>query len=327
MTPMTNAAESRCRRAARAWFGLCLAIAGTGVPVRGQDLPAFPEPPVQRLPAPADPLEPWSLEAAPATLVLPAAAPFDSLGPLPMDAPIVAPTDEAAIAIARCRYVMVSTPAAARQLSELLHAGVTFEAARTTLALDDVVDTTRDYAVEDLVVDIRAAIESLPDSAWTEPLAWRGRPMLVQVLSRQQRPRSTIPELGKALGPQEQERVAQLKSRLRAANAEALQREGDEPDAQPARVVDQAQPEYPTNATTDGTVTLIVEVGRLNEAYGIRVESASDPVFEEAAIAAARKSTYQAATRNGVVEPGTVRLTYRFQAPTPGGTQPPGSEP
>jgi TonB family protein len=191
---------------------------------------------------------------------------------------------------------------------------VPLERAVRSLGITDLVETKRAYAVDELEPGIRAQVESLPDSAWSAARSWRGRYAFFQVLGREERARSALPKLGEGLGDEERKRLAAaLQSAARQVEAGARPAE---PGLEPATVLEQVPAEYPPAATGNGEVTLSVDVGRLGQVLGVRVESSTDPIFEGPAIEAARTSRYKAARRPpGIAEPGTVRLTYKFTAP------------
>lgn len=227
--------------------------------------------------------------------------------------------DNVEVEVVRCRQVLVSDPERAALLARLLERGVRFDAATRKLEIVDLVDTVREYALEDLDAELRSQLAVLADSAWSGPRAWRGRSAFVQLLERASRPRSSIPRLGEGLGDSERQRLARLQ-RLQVRDVRTQQTL--DPGVEPAAVVEQQRPEYPPAATGSGRVVVIVEVGRLSQVVDVKVESSTDPVFESAAIAAARASRYRAAKRPpGVAEPGSVRMTYEFTAPEPADSQ------
>ncbi len=282
-----------------------------------------------RVPPPVNPLEQWTLGPAPAPAAVvptpsavPQPAPADSLAPslLPELGPVAADSlaDEI-VEVVRCRQLLVSGTERAALLGRMLQRGIPLNEATRQLGIVDHQETVREYALADLQPALRTQIETLPDSAWSDARSWRGRTAFVQVLSREQRARSTIPKLGKGLDDAARQRLARLQ---RLQQRDARQQQNLDPDVEPAAVTDQKQPEYPAAATGGGTVVLLVDVGRLGEVLDVRVESSTDPIFESPAIDAARRSRYSAARRPpGIAEPGTVRLTYRFQAPDQNTTQ------
>jgi len=267
----------------------------------------------------------WRLDSTPVTQLA-------SVTPTPVEIAIPAPVDttsasllefghdvlpdsldDTEVSVIRCRQVLVSDPERAALLARMLQRGVRLDAATRKLAIVDYVDTVREYALEDLDTELRLQLEALSDSAWTEPRRWHGRTAFVQVLARENRPRSSIPGLGQGLSESERQRLSRLQ-RLQVRDHRTEQ--VVDPGTEPAAVVDQLRPEYPPAATGSGRVVLIVEVGRLSQVLDVTVEHSTDPVFESAAIDAARRSRYRAAKRPpGIAEPGTVRLTYEFTAP------------
>ncbi|MFQ5600777.1 MAG: energy transducer TonB [Candidatus Krumholzibacteriia bacterium] len=280
---------------------------------------------VRRLPEPEDPLEPWSLEPAARPGPLPPAdtgttpeAARDTTGalqpgPIPA-AEAASPEKEESVLVVRLRQVLVSAPDRAERLEALLDLGVPFDEATAKLGITDVVESMREYAVDELHPQVRAQVEVLPDSGWSQGRVWRGRSVFFQVLAREERARSRVPKLGEGLDEAERRRLAGLvrtpdRSRDRS-------QQGDEMNLQPASVVEQVAAEYPPGATESGEVTLLVEVGRLGQVLDVSVEKSTDSIFEGPAIDAARASSYRSARRGpGIAEPGSVRLTYKFTAP------------
>jgi TonB family protein len=273
--------------------------------------------PAPRVRPPADPLAPWPLEdtglPAPVPAPPPLPAPADTaLRALPA-APRASADSGEVVLVVHTRQILVSDPTQAGLLERLLQRGVAFETAQRTLGITEVDERRREYAVDELEPRIRAEIEALPDSAWSRGRPWRGRTAFFQVLRREERRRGSVPPLGENLDDKERSRLANL---YRAAERPATAPPpGVDPDLVPAAVVDQVKAEFPPAASESGEVTLAVEVGRIGDVVSVRVESSTHPIFEPPAIAAARASTYRAAMRAGLPEPGTVRLTYRFAAP------------
>ena len=319
-------------RTVRTWTarlaGILLPAAGFAAP-GNPPAPAPPNPQpqshVSRLPEPTDPLEPWSLDPVPPAAAVgsvpaptPAAAPviLDSLAAsAPPTAPEAtsAPGDTTRVLVVHCRQILVSNPERAAALEKLLRHGVSLDKATKSLGITDLVQNTRTYAIDDLGPEIRAEIESVPDSTWSRARPWRGRYALYQVVRREESPRSAVPKLGEGLDAQERSR---LNARLqRAQQPTPAQTPQVDSDFVPASVDQQAPAEYPAAATGNGEVAILVEVGRTGTPGDIRVDTSTDPVFEAPAINAARNSKYRAATRAGIPEPGTVRLVYKFEAP------------
>jgi hypothetical protein len=311
-----------CTWAARL-VGILLPAAGFAAP-GDPPVPAArnpqPQRPVTRPPEPADPLEQWSLDPVPppaAVSSVPAPAPVipDSLAasaPLPAPEATV-PGDTVRVLVVRCRQILVSNPQRAATLEKLLHLGVPLDKATKSLGITDLVQNTRTYAIDDLGPEIRAEIESVPDSTWSRARPWRGRYALYQVVGREESPRNAVPKLGEGLDAQERSR---LNSRLqRAQQPVPAQAPQVDSDFVPASVEQQAPAEYPAAATGNGEVAILVEVGRTGTPGDIRVDTSTDPVFEAPAKTAARNSKYRDATRAGIPEPGTVRLVYKFAAP------------
>lgn len=290
----------------------------------------------------ADPLEPWSMEfvpgaPAPATSPAPAALPASpdtalaALGAAPAaqpQAPLVPDdSDPAAVAralaakeqvlVVRCRQLLIGQPAAAERLGELLRGGASFEAARRAVGSIDLSERTRDYAIDELEPDLRREVEALPAGGWSRTRPWNGRTALFQVVDKQTRERGTLPALGAGLSAEEQSRLARAQrdrpaaAAVAAANAAAAETR----DSDPAAVVQQVQPTPPEDATTGGVVTVVVQIGRTDDVTDVQVESSSAEIFNAPAIDAARRSTYRSASRNGIPEPGSVRITFNFPAP------------
>jgi len=294
-------------------------------PVGADTLATRPRP---RLPEPADPLEQWSLDPVPAqtgTGIVPAVpvpvvpgAPEPSTVPAPAPesagvSPETASGDAEQVLVVHCRQILVNDPHRAAALERMLRAGVPLEKAAKSLGIVDLVQSSRRYVIDELSPEVRAEIESVPDSTWSRARPWRGRYAFYQVLGREQRPRSAVPKLGEGLDAGERSRLASGLQRL--PQPTASQPPAPDADFQPAVVEQQELAEYPAAATGSGEVTLVVDVGRTGAPLGVRVEASTDPIFEGPAIEAARRSRYRAAVRSGTTEPGTVRLTYKFTAP------------
>jgi TonB family protein len=302
---------------------------GKGAPFRGLPWGAPP--------APADPLEPWSLEpqgllppqqeapAAETGVTLP--TPVDPTSPrdprfeTPPELPDIYGSDSTATdatAVVRLRQIFIENPHQARQLRELFDAGMPWAEARPLLKLGQVQEYRREYALDDLALDMRTEVEALPDSAWSHGHPWRGRTMFFQVLGRAQRSRSALPALGEGLSDEERSRLSQLRPKLRQPDLSGANRAGVSEDdgLVQAVIVKQEPPVYPEAATTDGEVILVVHIGRQHDVSQVEVVSSTDPIFEQPAIEAARASEYRSATRNGIPEPGTIRLNYSFKVPT-----------
>ncbi len=277
-----------------------------------------------------DLLEPWTLEyesetaepllvgqpvpvaANPDTVAAHTAAPLRPAPPAD-DSEVGGSVGREKVLVVRCRQLLVGQRRAAERLARLLRAGAPLEDARKAIGSIDIDDRTRDYAVEDLQPDLRTEVETLPEGAWSTVRDWNGRAALFQVVSKQTRERRSIPELGAGLGTDEQNRLAREQrpippSRPRPANDETSDLEG-------AEVVNQITPEYPEGATKAGEVTILVTVGRSDEVTTLETLSSTDPVFDQAAQDAARRSTYRAQRQSGVPVGGTVRVTFRFPAP------------
>jgi TonB family protein len=313
-------------RTVRTWaarvIGILLPAAGFAAP-ESPPAPPQPHPPrrVERLPEPEDPLEQWSLDPVPPAAAVgsvPAPSPAipDSLAtPAPLSPPETTsvPTDTVRVPVVHCRQILVSGPQRAAQLEKLLRLGVPLDKATKSLGITDLVQNTRTYAIDDLGPEIRAEIQSVPDSTWSRARPWRGRYALYQVLGREESPRSAVPKLGEGLDAQERSR---LTAKLQRAPQPTVSQAPDaSSDFVPASVEQQAPAEYPAAATGSGEVAIMVEVGRTGTPGDIRVDTSTDPIFEAPAKEAARNSRYRPATRSGIPEPGTVRLIYKFAAP------------
>lgn len=281
---------------------------------------------------PADPLEPWSLGER-AAVPVPSTTPERPGIALPVPTDPVTPRDPRldqpppaiygsdstavdAIPVVVLRHIYLESPHLARQLRELFDAGVHWADARTLLKLESVPEYVREYPLEDLAASMLQEVAALPDSAWSSGHPWRGRTMFYQVLARVQRSRAGLPQLGEGLGDSERGRLSQLGPRLRQPVLSGLDSDSaNDEDYVKVALVKQEQAVYPPAATTDGAVVLDVYVGRQHDVVKIEVISSTDPVFEDAARQAARLSEYRSATRNGIPEPGTIRLEYPFQVP------------
>lgn len=292
---------------------------------------AWSDPPPHRLTPEeiADRLAPWSLErrtAGPAAPALPQPGPAEGDAPAALEtaalpaapAPQTAAPPAERVLVARCRQIWIGSPEHARRLAALLQAGAPFEDAQRGIEGLEIDVRVRDYAVDDLAPDIRSWIATAEDSAWSDVRSWRGRSVLLQVLSREVRGRDTLPALGLGLDEREREELAQsLRSPFQSQVPQAAQQQPQAPlpDFAAASVLNRVDPRPPENVLTGGVVTVLVEVGREGEVVDVRVQSSSNPVFEEAALLAARSSTYQAARRGGIPEAGTVTVTFLFAAP------------
>ena len=85
----------------------------------------------------------------------------------------------------------------------------------------------------------------------------------------------------------------------------------------PPRILHQAEPVYPRRAERlrlEGLVKVMVLVGTGGEVLETRVRTPNprDPGFEEAALEAARKSTFRSGTRGGEPNEQWVQMEYRF---------------
>ena len=296
-----------------------VAIAPLAVPAAAQDQPPAPAAPakpwVGRQQPPDDPLAPWPLEPEPGTetpVPVPA-TPADTLGPgaAALPSPVIVDSTDV-VQVVRCRQILVADPKRVPHLQRLLEQGVPLEQALQQLGITGVEQSRREYAVDELEPQVQAEIEALADSGWSRPRPWRGRTAFFQVLEREERLRHTLPRLGENLDQEEKNRLA---SQLRAPEQQQQQGAGADPELQPAAVLEQVPAQYPPGAIESGEVTVVVEVGRLGDVLGVRVENSTARVFDEAAITAARDSKYRAATRGGIAEPGSVRLTFKFAAP------------
>lgn len=283
----------------------------------------------------ADPLAPWTLETSgrvpggrspqtdpAAGPLVPSDAPADSQLPPAVDRPLRG--DE--VAVVRCRQLLIGHPEHARRLATLLRAGAALEDAKRAIGGVDIVERQRDYALEDLEPDLRAEIETLPAGGWTRVRTWRGRSALVQVVARLQLSRSALPLLGEGLSDAERERLSASYRMNAAPPTPRTPAPNETAILQPAAVLEQVKPETPANLQDGGEVVVLVEVGREGEAVDARVQYSSNPALEEAALTAARRSRYRAATRLGIPEPGSVTLTFRFASPGASPEENPGGD-
>ena len=291
-------------------------------------------------PGPADPLEPWSLDPQVGVVPSPPAAivpgivlptPTDPLSPqdprfTPAPLPDILGADSLAadaIPIVVLRQILIGSPSHAVQLRDLFDAGVTWSDAQQLLNLRDFSEYRREYAMEDLSSQIREEVTALADSSWSYGHPWRGRTMFYQVLARANRSRAALPALGQGLDAQERARLANLRPQLRAPSSGGTDNRNANPDENVVNVVivKQEPPVYPEDAFEDpiqyinGEVVLVVTIGRTGDVTNIEVDRSTSRVFEEPAKAAAQKSEYRPATRDGKPEPGTIRLNYTFTVP------------
>jgi len=291
-------------------------------------------------PGPADPLEPWSL--APQVGIIPTSpevivpgivlpVPTDPASPQdPRLAPDPTPQHHAAdslaadaIPVVLLRQILIDNPSHAVQLRDLFDAGVSWSDAQQLLKLHDFKEYTREYALEDLSSQIRLEVEALADSSWSFGHPWRGRTMFYQVLSRSNHSRAALPALGQGLNAQERSRLAALRPQLRQPAGGGVDNRANNPDDGLVLVVivKQEAPVYPEGAFDDpiefidGEVVLVVTIGRQGDVTKIEVDRSSNRLFEEAAREAAQKSEYRSAKRNGIPEPGIIRLNYTFTVP------------
>jgi len=308
----------------RASSGLAVLVALLAAAAAAQDKPPDPASPakpwVGRQKPPDDPLAPWPLENEPgseAPLPLPA-TPLDTLS-AGVEAPLVHGEVDSTdvVEVVHCRQILVGDPARVPHLQRLLEQGVPLEQALKQLGISGVEESRREYALDELEPRIQAEIAALPDSGWSGPRPWRGRTAFYQVLQREERLRHTVPRLGQNLDQEEKNRLA---TQFRSPERSQQQGAAADADLQPAAVLEQVQAQYPPGANESGEVTVAVEVGRVGEVLGVRVESSTARIFEDPALAAARDSKYRPAARAGIAEPGTVRLTYKFAAPQAPGT-------
>ena len=289
-------------------------------------------------PGPADPLEPWSLEpqgevrqsnlgagavgagvgvALPTpTLPTPTTdprldAPPDLTGILPADSTAVDATS-----VVLLQQILIENPHQARQLRDLFDAGVSWSSARPLLKLGTVQEYTREYALEDLAAEMALEIAALPDSTWSSEHPWRGRTMFFLVLARAERSRASLPALGAGLNSHERNRLVQLHPNLRQPVIKASgETSPSESDLVAAVLEKQEQPIFPEEANMDGEVTLLVFIGRQGDVTKVTVVESTSILFEKAAIEAAQRSVFRSATRNGVPEPSSLKITYPFRVP------------
>jgi TonB family protein len=216
----------------------------------------------------------------------------------------------------------VSDPRKAERLVALLHAGATLEDARRTLGSIDVDERSRAYAMDDLQPDLRAEVDTLSAGEWSRIREWRGRSSVFQVVSKEERARSAIPQLGQGLDESEIERLANQQRAIAGRSRPPAETQAG--DLQPASVVEQATPQYPPGIEESAEVTVQVEIGMSDDYVGARVVRSTNPQFDQAALDAAQRSSYRSARRNGIPERGNVTLNFRFVAP---GQEPPPSTP
>ena len=290
-------------------------------------------------PGPADPLEQWSL--SPQASIVPTTPAVVAPGvvlPVPTDPqspqdPRFAPTPVPdirgadslaadAIPVVMLQQILIANPNHALQLRDLFDAGVSWSEAQQLLKMHDFEEYLREYALEDLSTQIRQEVEALADSSWSSGHPWRGRTMFYQVLSRANRSRAALPELGQGLTAQERSKLASLRPQLRQPSSGGVDNR-ENPDSAVIQVViiKQEAPVYPEDAFDDpiefidGEVVLIVSIGRQGDVTDIEVDRSSSRLFEDAAREAAQKSEYRSASRGGIPEPGTIRLNYTFKVP------------
>jgi len=282
-----------------------------------------------------DPLEPLSLEPGVAPVLPPApvipdtaqAALPESTRAAAADSTALPPAEPAEqVLVVQCRQLLVSDPRQAERLAVLLRAGKSLDEARRAVGTVDIDESTRTYALDELQPELGAEVDSLAPGSWSRLREWRGRSALYQVVSKEEKPRDSIPALGEGLDAAEQQRVAGLRrSQPAAARAAPAPAEGD---VQPATVVEKATPKYPEGIAESADVTVQVEVGLSDDYVGARIVSSTNAQFDQAALDAAQRSSYRSARRNGVPERGSVTIQFRFVAPgtpgAPGGQQPPG---
>ena len=268
----------------------------------------------------SDLLEPWSMEPGTAT----SAAPTPSRSQPPAsDAPDagrdaaadaarpgVVPQGEG-IDVVRCRQLIISQPARAERLVALLRAGTDLETAKRSLGGVDVVERTRDYPLADLEPDIRQEIAGLSDGGWSRVRTTRGRAVVFQLVAREHRDPASLPAFGTGLGADEMARVQRLQ-RPRPAPRPVRD---ETSDAEGAAIVQQVDPEYPAGATESGSVTVRVQLGRADDVVDVQIESATHEIFKDAALRAARYSTYRTSRRDGIPEVSSVTVTFNFVAP------------
>jgi hypothetical protein len=284
----------------------------------------------------ADPLEPWSLEVKistgtppPSRNPVPIASalepnPASGVDPATTRPPLqpsdadrperpADPRDLEKVQAVTCRQLLIADPQKAARLATLLRSGASFEDAQRALGHVDVVEQSRDYALEELAPDIRAEIASLPVGGWSTVRPWRGRSAIFQVVAKDERERRALPQLGRGLGTDEQNDLAA--DRRQVAKTRRPSSTEETADFENAAVVTQVSPEYPPNANGPGEVTVQVQLGASDDVIEAIVMHASDPVFEFPARDAARRSQYRSARRNGIPEKSAVTLTFKFVAP------------
>jgi hypothetical protein len=280
-----------------------------------------------------DPLEPLSLEPVAGRGPGPPPAPADTTGgratagerpPTGGGKPAAAAADSSeSVAVVRLRAVIVGRTDQAQRLVELLRGGATLDAARRALGGLAGDEVTRELALEDLRPGLREEVQGLAEGGWTGVHPWRDRAALFQVVAKDNRRRSTLPKLGEGLDEKEQARLANLHHPM-PTRAPRVENPDQGREYQAAAVVQQERPAYPPSAMASGDVTVEVKIGLADDVVDAQVTSSTDPIFEPPALTAARRSTYRSARRNGVPEPASLRLTFRFVAPS---TAPPDSQP
>jgi hypothetical protein len=282
---------------------------------------------IAAVPAPANPrwtarergdlLEPWSLEPDLRPVPRPVERPALPTGDEPQAGGADEPTRPAAlpegegVVVVRCRQIVIGQPARAQKLLELLRAGAQLETAKRSLGGVDVVERTRDYPLEDLEPDIQSEIHGLEEGDWSRVRVQGGRAIAFQLVARERRALESLPALGAGLGPEEQARV----QRLQRPRPVARPMVDETRDADAAAVVQQVQPDYPPGTTESGTVTVRVRLGRADDVVAVEIENSSNPIFDEPALRAARRSTYRTSRRDGIPETSVVSVTYNFVAP------------
>ncbi len=293
------------------WFALGATVSQAQQPASLQTA----KPWMGRVQPPADPLDPWPLEDAPRVggpATAPQPAPAESLAAgMPFEPMPVYIDSTDIVVVVRCRQILIEDPQVVPELERLLHDGQSLEVATKRLGIQNVEESRREYALDELEAGIRAQIAALPDSGWSAPREWRGRTALFQVLERAERGRHTVPPLGMNLDDKDKSKLARLGGRPEGQP----QAQAADADFKPAAVLDQVQAVYPPQATEPGEVTIVVSVGRIGEILGARVERSTAAIFDAPALAAARGSRYSPAERAGFAEPGEVRLIYKFEAP------------
>jgi TonB family protein len=223
--------------------------------------------------------------------------------------------DAERVVVVTCRQLLIDDPRLAARLSQFLRAGASLEEATRALGRTDLVPRQREYAIDELQPEIRSEAERLPEGGWSEVRPWKGRSMIFQVVSREERTRGTIPRLGAGLDAAETDRLAQRAAA--AQRAQSSQQIAESSEYQPAVVTEQAIPEYPGSLTEPGTVVVEVVIGVTDTPTSTRVLESSNRLFDQAAISAAQHSKYRSAKRRGIPEQATLTLTFNFVAPQP----------